>query len=557
MTVHVARTSGTTIRIPAIGSPPPPQIPATPTISPNGGTIGSAATITLVSVGATDIYYTIDGSTPTTSSAVYAGPFSLAASATVKAFAVNGAGSSAVASASFTVSGGGGGGSLGEGIYETSDLTPADAYITAMWGGETNTRVAVGAGVSGGKSWVNNPGPVTVSRDTANEASAIHDFLNDIFASYVIGMSPPERFDPVTNTQLWTQTTFPYLNKTKFTSKWVTIEDHLSVPVKRVEVYSYGSADRRHASWHMATNAQMWAGFRIPDGLQPTDDSDSTLSMFFPNWTIDGNHGVLEELWGGWSPEQAQTAPKVRQTTDAYRPGEPITTWATKSGGRIIGVNDRISGRPIARTDSRTDVASRGAPAAPWDPILTTQPSKVYWGYGEDGLAEATDRIVVAGHLPISHLMVTMRDLKKGKINHTIGLALQSYYAGGPPSVPQPSAARVWPSLGNDGSSRSYFRNGHRLRFAPGTTKTYPAGMPTLYQPLFDVFFQCLLDYGTMLIDTAGGSGWSWRAEPGIDAYLPAGFNGNTFIKYLFQGAWNGTQTLQLVLPGSDTAFYS
>jgi hypothetical protein len=80
---------------------------ATPNIIPNGGTFYRQVDVRLFcnTSGAT-IYYTTDGSTPTTSSTVYTSAFSLSGhgAKTVKAFAVNaGMSDSAVASAIFNI----------------------------------------------------------------------------------------------------------------------------------------------------------------------------------------------------------------------------------------------------------------------------------------------------------------------------------------------------------------------------------------------------------------------------------------------------------------------
>ena len=75
-----------------------------PVISPNGGeiTVDTEITISCATEGA-KIYYTIDGSTPTTASTPYTGAFKLAEDATVKAIAVaDGLEVSAVATADFT-----------------------------------------------------------------------------------------------------------------------------------------------------------------------------------------------------------------------------------------------------------------------------------------------------------------------------------------------------------------------------------------------------------------------------------------------------------------------
>ncbi len=78
---------------------------ATPTFSPASGTYASAASVTIsdVTSGAT-IYYTNDGTTPTTASTVYTGPVSVTATETIQALAViSGLSQSAVASSTYTI----------------------------------------------------------------------------------------------------------------------------------------------------------------------------------------------------------------------------------------------------------------------------------------------------------------------------------------------------------------------------------------------------------------------------------------------------------------------
>ncbi len=75
-----------------------------PVISPAGGTFGAAQTVTITDAtpGAT-IYYTLDGSTPTTNSTAYGGSFAVSANTTVSAIAIANGTSSSVTTAAFTI----------------------------------------------------------------------------------------------------------------------------------------------------------------------------------------------------------------------------------------------------------------------------------------------------------------------------------------------------------------------------------------------------------------------------------------------------------------------
>lgn len=91
---------------------------ATPEATPNGGSFTGSQQVTLTcDTPDAKIYYTTDGSEPTTNSTLYEAPFTLSASATVKAIAVKeGMENSPVLSVAFTKnSGGGSGGDGGDG----------------------------------------------------------------------------------------------------------------------------------------------------------------------------------------------------------------------------------------------------------------------------------------------------------------------------------------------------------------------------------------------------------------------------------------------------------
>jgi len=80
-------------------------VPAIPSISPASGTYVAPLSVSISdSTSGATIYYTTNGTTPTTSSTVYTGPISIpVGSTTIKTNAVNGSGTSPVATASYTV----------------------------------------------------------------------------------------------------------------------------------------------------------------------------------------------------------------------------------------------------------------------------------------------------------------------------------------------------------------------------------------------------------------------------------------------------------------------
>jgi N-acetylneuraminic acid mutarotase len=83
----------------------PAAIPAEPTFNPAAGTYTSTQSVSIgdAAAGAT-IYYTTDGTTPTTGSAVYSGAITVASTETIEAFAsAGGFAQSAAASATYTI----------------------------------------------------------------------------------------------------------------------------------------------------------------------------------------------------------------------------------------------------------------------------------------------------------------------------------------------------------------------------------------------------------------------------------------------------------------------
>jgi hypothetical protein len=150
--------------------------------SPPGGIYASAQNVTISDMGAT-IYYTTDGSTPTTSSAVYSAPIAVATTETIQAIAIaSGHASSPVASAAYGIQTPTPTLSLAAGIYpsaQTVTISDTMAGATIYWNfGPPNTSSNVYSG------------PVTVSQTETLEAIAVAPgYSPSVVASafYIIG----------------------------------------------------------------------------------------------------------------------------------------------------------------------------------------------------------------------------------------------------------------------------------------------------------------------------------------------------------------------------------
>jgi len=129
---------------------------ATPAISPAAGSYSSAVSVSITDAtpGAA-IYYTTDGSTPSTSSAVYGGPISVSSSKTVKAIAVaNGYTNSLVVSTAYTVS-------IVSGAVSTPTFSPAGgSYSSAQ-------KVTISDATAGSKIYYTADGSTPTTSSTA------------------------------------------------------------------------------------------------------------------------------------------------------------------------------------------------------------------------------------------------------------------------------------------------------------------------------------------------------------------------------------------------------
>src|ERR1700758_4587133 len=171
------------------------QQAATPVISPGSQTFSGSLSVTITdsTAGAT-IYYTTNGSTPTTSSTVYSGPISVNATETIKAIASgNGYLASAVASATYT------------NITQANPPTfsvPAGTYTSRQSvvlsdniSGATIYYTTDGSNPTTSSSRYTSGSPITVtSTETINAIAVATGYLNSTVASATYTIVPPINF---------------------------------------------------------------------------------------------------------------------------------------------------------------------------------------------------------------------------------------------------------------------------------------------------------------------------------------------------------------------------
>lgn len=129
---------------------------ATPNFAPAAGTYTTTQSVTITdATSGAVIYYTTDGSTPTTGSAVYANPISVGSSKTIKAIAVaSRLTASNVASAAYSIQPAGVGIDFGNGFSNATGLTLNGSATNAD---DTRLQLTTGLGYQAGSAFYNTP----------------------------------------------------------------------------------------------------------------------------------------------------------------------------------------------------------------------------------------------------------------------------------------------------------------------------------------------------------------------------------------------------------------
>lgn len=170
------------------GGSTPTETVATPTFSPDAGTYTEAQNVTIscATSGAT-IYYTTDGTNPTTSSSVYSSAIAVSETTTIKAMAAaSGYNNSAVATAIYTIETPQPSTSTTfERINNTSDLEAGKRYLLvyettpAVMGAIVGGNTKYGSSVTGSNNFTLNNGVITLTDNTEAEILTLGGATNE------------------------------------------------------------------------------------------------------------------------------------------------------------------------------------------------------------------------------------------------------------------------------------------------------------------------------------------------------------------------------------------
>lgn len=210
-------------------------------------------------------------------------------------------------------------------------------------------------------------------------------------------------------------------------------------------------------------------GVPIPPGTVPTNDSDATLTIWQPDWSVNGINGRYYELFGVSGPN----------ADGSYN--------ARRGAARKVGVNDTTSWGYSDWTASGIDPKG-----------YATEPNSSYelksWGVQGSGL-------------PYMPGVLTVGDCEQNYCSHTLLL-----------EVPRAQQGQYRaPATRSDGAYTSLVLEGMQFRF--------PAGYepPASLHPIAKLIVQAARDFRIIVTDQAGTL--AFRAAPSIGQ---AGYLGST-----------------------------
>jgi hypothetical protein len=323
---------------------------ATPTFSPGGGTYPSAQTVTIsdTTQGAI-IYYTINGTTPTSSSTVYSGAITVSSTETIEAIALaSGYSQSVVASATYTISlpAATPTFSVAPGTYNSaqmvaiSDSTQGAVIYYTINGSTPTTASAVYSG------------PITVSSTETIEAIAVASgYSQSVVATATYTISIPVILTPTVRVSPSSSS----VSTDQALSVTVTVAGGTGNPVPTGSVtlsstsYSSGATTLSNGS----------ATVNIPAGSLSLGNDTLTA-----NYAPDAASSTLYTSGSGTAPVTVTNASfSMSATAVTVNPGTPgtstVTISSTNGYSGTVSLTCAITSSPAGATDSPTCTANQ------------------------------------------------------------------------------------------------------------------------------------------------------------------------------------------------------
>ena len=430
---------------------PPPSTVSTPTFTPPGGAYTSAQTVTIsdATSGAT-IYYTTNGTTPTTSSAVYSGPITVSSSETLEAIAVkSGDTNSAVASATYTINT-----APPPTVAIPTIAPPAGTYTSPQ--SVTLSDATPGAtvyyttnGTTPTTSSTQYTGPIAVSSSETLEAIGVESgFTNSAVASATYTITPATvatpTFSPATGTYTSAQTVTIFDATSGATIYYTT---NGSTPTTSSAVYS---APITVSSSETLEAIAVKSGDTNSTVATATYTITPATTVTTPTFSVPGGTYTSAQTV---SISDATSGATIYYTTNGTA---PTTSSEVYSGPITVGATETLEAIAVKSGDTNSAVASAAYTITPPTTVSTpifTPPAGTYTStqtvsisdatsgatiyYTTNGTTPTTSSAVYAGPITVSSSeTLEAIAVKSGDTNSAVASAA---YTISPPTVSTPT----------------------------------------------------------------------------------------------------------------------
>lgn len=257
-------------------------------------------------------------------------------------------------------------------------------------------------------------------------------------------------------------------------------------------------------------------------------DTDLSCLIWQPDWTGFGLTGRIFELWRLRTINPANNTNVTVDPVTLRRTDDGSTNWMLKcaDGLRVVGATVN-PGWSINRPGTGSTGWQPGWPTG-WDYYATpNHPTDL----DQLLLYETTLMGTSGSRLALTPLAITLDDIRRGTINHTIGLAIPASEHRKSGTNTNGTQGVIWPARQTDGT----IDNG---RVPSGATYVLPPGtVISTAMPFMDqLIWKCVRDYGIVVTDHTGygvGGNLGMATEGGGDAFFTDSPNGSNGTKLM------------------------